>query len=251
MGDANGDGRVDISDGVWIQRHAYAGGPRPACDAAVDILGEGIHETGNSVNIWSYLFTGAVADLGTHAGGGCEAWNDVGESPPCARAKLSFEVPGKAEGGSGEKAGFTAEVMLSTAGLEHGPDAWSFGVSADGCSVTTAATDGTAAADAFDDPPGQRDMGFAVAEVTGDGGAVSAVVLSWMEREWLTSEEDPVSVLQLVVEADAPQSGCGTCTLTFSDAMQGSGQPVQTVISLDGWSYWPTVEGATVNICAN
>lgn len=251
MGDANGDGVVDISDGVWIQRHAYAGGPAPACAAAADLLGYGDVETASSVNLWYYLFTGTVEELPELPSDACAARDDVGAPPPCAVVELAVGGPNRAEGGPGSEVSFEVVVTLHSEGLDGGPDAWSFGVGADGCEVAAATTRDTAAADAFDSPPGIRSVGFERSEIVDGGGAVSAVVASWLEPVKLEGQEEPRPVLRLTVRGTAPDRGCDGCRVFFDGDQVGSGQPVANVVSVDGWSYLPTLAETTIKVCSN
>jgi hypothetical protein len=78
-GDANEDGRVDLSDGVALLRSLFLDGEPSRCDAAADADDNGRLEVSDSIAIFSFLFRGArplpapFPSCGTRTGGpGCE-----------------------------------------------------------------------------------------------------------------------------------------------------------------------------------
>ncbi|MBN1441465.1 MAG: lamin tail domain-containing protein [Planctomycetes bacterium] len=60
-GDANTDGAVDLSDGVFILNYLFTGGRTPDCFDAADTDDNGTLELTDAVRIFSYLFLGAAA----------------------------------------------------------------------------------------------------------------------------------------------------------------------------------------------
>jgi hypothetical protein len=230
FGDANGDGRTDISDGVWLARNELSGGPAPACGPCVDFQGkERYGDVGHAAAIWYYLFSGTMSvlpDVPEDA-----AIVAPGAPPECASVDLGFEVVSPT----------SVAVTLETGGLSA--EAWSYGVTDDGCTIVGATTAGTDAADALDAPAGLRTRGFDRTDAV-NGAATSAVVLSWRDPVSLPSD-GPRRVAMLTLQ---PGSGC-ECTLSFSDSTVGRGQPVQLAVTEAGWSFVPDVHPATVRTC--
>jgi hypothetical protein len=248
--DANGDGSVDIADGMWIQRWAYGGGPAPVCYEAVDLFEYDQVGTEASANLWSYLFTGVTKELPVLPAGACESRNDVGAPPPCGQVQLSVSGPAETRGSAGGSGSLDVQIELLVNELDPGPDAWSIGVGTEGCQIVAATTVGTVAADGFETQPGLRDTGFAHTEVTEGGGAVSAVVLSWLRPIRLPVGE-AAAILALTVEGQLPASGCSECRVFVDDGQRGTGQPVTNVVSIDGWSYPPSREDSVFQLCAD
>ncbi|MGH9360860.1 MAG: hypothetical protein ACRD2T_03020 [Thermoanaerobaculia bacterium] len=60
-GDANADGRVDLSDGVSLIQHVFLGGPDGGCALALDIDGSGKLDFQDFVSLASYLFAEELA----------------------------------------------------------------------------------------------------------------------------------------------------------------------------------------------
>ena len=120
--------------------------------------------------------------------------------------------------------------------IASGVQGWSLSVAADdGMALTGATTAGTAGASALVDSAGVQSGGFEKTEtvdpaLNGQGqGAVSAVVLSFTQPITL----DPIgsaTVLALELAATAPATG----NIAWRDGMQGSGQPVQNVATIEG-----------------
>ncbi|MBI4604446.1 MAG: PD40 domain-containing protein [Planctomycetes bacterium] len=57
-GDPNGDGGVDISDGVKILNHLFLGAPAPECLAAADVNGDGGVDISDASYLFNHLFLG-------------------------------------------------------------------------------------------------------------------------------------------------------------------------------------------------
>jgi hypothetical protein len=231
--DANGDGHVDIDDGVRIVRRSLSGGAPVACEGQGDLLGSGDVAFEAAATVWSALFLGTVATLPERT---CGTRLEAGPPPSCTPVELAIEAPKSATGS------FTADVVLRT---DLGPDAWSFGVAADGCRISDVGRGETASASTFDDPPGIVEAGLFDARLV-VGGAVSAVVPSWKDPVTLDAAAG-VSLLKLRIEPTA--SACGTCTLSLVSDLQGPGQPVAVVVGRDGWSFPPTTRDAGVRLC--
>ncbi len=57
-GDANGDGIVDIADGVYLLQHLFMGGKAPVCSRAVNVNGDGRVDVSDGVYLLQWLFGG-------------------------------------------------------------------------------------------------------------------------------------------------------------------------------------------------
>ncbi len=57
-GDANMDGTLDISDGIYIKNYLYHGGPRPSCLDGADANDNGIVDVNDALYLENYLFSG-------------------------------------------------------------------------------------------------------------------------------------------------------------------------------------------------
>lgn len=55
-GDANGDGRVDIGDMIWILQYQFAEGPAPSCVKTADVDDSGGLDIGDPISGLNYLF---------------------------------------------------------------------------------------------------------------------------------------------------------------------------------------------------
>lgn len=233
-GDANSDGAVDISDGVALLSHLFRGGPAPTCTAAADVLLDNVIEAGDATGIWYNLFAGNTY-LPTLDAGACTT--PVNQAAACNDGlTMGIDAPATGVGPT------TVQVTLTAPTLPT--EAFSLGVAADGCSITDATLAQTVVADRRDTPPGQRNGGFALAELT-SGGAVAAVVMDLNGDTTLSPSSAAQPILSLTVEASA----CGTCTLRLTDTLQGRGAPVGLVVTAGGRSYTPASTGASLELC--
>src|SRR2546422_465402 len=57
-GDANGDGRVNISDPIFINNWLFSGGTRPGCIEAADANDDGAVNSADSTYLYNFLFQG-------------------------------------------------------------------------------------------------------------------------------------------------------------------------------------------------
>jgi hypothetical protein len=130
-------------------------------------------------------------------------------------------------------------------------EAWSFGVLASGGGgIASATTSGTVAADVSEDPPGLRTTGFETTQIVNSGqGAVSAVSLSLIAPVALDPSGNPYTVLDLSLEGIAPPIGTSeSWELSFTDGLSGAGQPVDTVVAVDGLSFVPSLSAYRVEV---
>ncbi|MBP7751960.1 MAG: dockerin type I repeat-containing protein, partial [Planctomycetes bacterium] len=68
-GNANGDGKLDLADGIFILNYLYRGGREPGCEAALDANGDGLVDASDAVYIihWQFL-DGPAPELGEECG---------------------------------------------------------------------------------------------------------------------------------------------------------------------------------------
>jgi hypothetical protein len=127
-------------------------------------------------------------------------------------------------------------------------EARSLGVQASGNGTLTDATvQGTVGADVSAAPPGLRNTGFESTELAA-AGAVSAVDLSFTMPIALPDGSSN-TVLSLIFGGTAPAAGSSEIWgLQFVDGIQGSGQPVQNIVSVDGLSFVPAFENYQVEV---
>ena len=140
----------------------------------------------------------------------------------------------------------TVHFAIRSRGLASGVQGWSVSVAGDArLAIVGATTDGTDAADVNGDPPGLRNTGFEVSELTirsqpgsacdGLEGAVSAVVLSFVMNITLDADGDN-RILSLDVESTDAVLVDGSVggVVQWKDGCQGSGQPVNNVATVGG-----------------
>jgi len=202
-GDGNGDGAVDLADVLLILRHVAEAGPAPVCTAGVDLIPDGKIELDDAFSLLLYLYEGSFLLPEADCSG-----SGALPGPACVQAEARLV----------EEEGAVWLQLRSAARIE----AWS--VSLGGCAVTSATTDGTAAASVA--LGGLRDLGYDATFLT-DAGVVSAVLLDELEPVALPTDVwSPVLRLQV--------QDC--CTLKLG-TLQGPGQPVESLLVVDGAAY--------------
>ncbi len=237
MGDANGDGAVDVSDGLFLGRSLFAGGAAPVCDAAADVLGDGVVDAADGVSVFRSLYAGTFP-LPALAEGACASVRSPAPPEVCAPVALAVSAPAKAIGA------FDASITLTSPGLDV--QGWQLSLTATGCSVSAVDLSGTIAAYTTDG--GLRREGFAESGTTKDG-AWSGVALGWKGDAAAPASADTAKLLTVHVAASPPASGCAPCVLTLADGQSAPGGALRNVVSSAGWSYRPTLGSATVDVC--
>jgi hypothetical protein len=217
-GDSNADGVVDLADVVGYRDFLFAGGAEPACPAAAEVLGFEA-EAGNLWTTLSYAFDGKTI---------------VDSGPACALAERSDDVCA----GSVELVPTSRGIELRGVDEEGAVQAWSFGVEAEGCTITAATVAGTAGALEIDG--GHRRGGYEHTVVK-DGRAVTGVLLDGFARKGLPKGEHVL----LAIEYD----DCAACTVRVVDGVKGSGRPVPAVVVIDGKAVVPKLGEATFERC--
>jgi hypothetical protein len=175
---------------------------------------------------------------------------------------FNVEAPAGVTGPAGEPVQYEALCRIRTTANtgSDGAEAWSMGVSAQNGRIVGATVEGTAgdlvANGGFRDP----ESGFEKTELTsgpGNEGAVSAVVLS--QSNTTLPPAGTLPVLRLTVEAEAAEPGTGDAgeevcepvqaLISYTDGLEGSGQPVVNKVSWRGVDVLPTLVAGTTDIC--
>lgn len=245
-GDANRDGVLDVADPVRTLRALMDAGPAFGCADAQDAgYRDGLVDLGDALSLLYHLFVGnsALPD------GDPDCVDPAAiEEAPCGRFLLAVEGESSA---TAAQAGGSVELEATV--RLYNPDlpvqAWSLGLSAEGCSLVGASEAGTASADVRLDAAGRRDEGWHRSDLV-DGRVLSSTVVSWARDLALPAQEEPWTLLSVAVQANAPASGCAPCTLRLEDGLAGVGQPVALTLSVAGRSVPPPTAALVVEVCA-
>ncbi len=100
-GDANCDGRSDISDSVWTLNYLFGGGSRPCCGDSADVNDDGKVDISDPIRELNYLFQGGPAppSPGPDLPCGVDPTNDDNdERLPCAYPEATCAPPPPAGG---------------------------------------------------------------------------------------------------------------------------------------------------------
>lgn len=143
---------------------------------------------------------------------------------------------------------------LTTSGLdpdEPGVQGWSFGVLPRGpCRIggyfTHRMASGSLGVGGL-----VQEVGFSRTDILDDGaGIIQGVVLSFTTPVTLSPADSPHDLLGLYIETGVPEGDeCQTCTLTYTDRLQGDGQPVAVIVTVDGESNIPRWSNKEIQIC--
>ena len=218
-GDSNADGAVDLADVVGYRDFLFAGGAEPACPEAANVLA---FELSQAANLWAtlaYAFDGKAV---------------LADAPACELAKRSEDVCA----GELELVPTSEGIELHGVAEEGAVQAWSFGVEAEGCTISAATTAGTAAALEIDG--GHRRGGYDHTEVK-DGRALTGVLLDGFARRGLPKGDN---VLLAIEYGD-----CASCTVRVVDGVKGSGRVVPAIVVIDGKAVVPKLGEATFESC--
>ena len=136
--------------------------------------------------------------------------------------------------------------VLGTSDNAHGEgaQAFSFGVTAQGGSITAITTDGSDAA-------GLLDGGFETTELTsgeGNAGAICGMILSFEQNVTLAASGDS-SLATLTVESTV--SDGGSVALSYANGLVGGGQPVRNAVTWRSETVVPTLGRASYAVAAD
>ena len=81
-GDANGDGRQDLADPVWMLVGLFLGGPFPPCKEAADVNDDGSRNITDAIYSLSWHFLGGPAPRGPFPGCGYDPDSTPESCPP-------------------------------------------------------------------------------------------------------------------------------------------------------------------------
>jgi hypothetical protein len=241
-GDANGDGHVDVSDGAYLARYAFAAGPAPVCAAGVDLVPDGEFNVGDILGVWYSLGPKSAPYRPDVSAEDCPEVART-TAPPCADGlTLAVSAPARVTGAVGAAVPFDATVSVESP--ELAVEGWSFTVSADGCTFVSGTTAGTEAADRADGTGGLREGGVAWQSVTAAEAQV-LTVLDWRKQGTLpTGAAHTVHTFSVLA---TPGASCGTCTLTLTAGDPVAG--VESVVSGAGYRYVPALGSVSVEVC--
>jgi len=228
MGDANGDGRVDLSDPIVVLRYMTEGGEEPVCLEATDLIPDGKWEADDGFTLLAHVTEGAFVIPGAKRS---RCASDTPHAfPACEDLGVSFTPSGQDN-----------HVLVGLAGTATAVEAWHLNLSSSDCTITAVTPAGTASASQHEDSQGLRDVGYNLSYVTG-GNALSSVVLDFQEATAL-SLDPRVGTAVLDITLD----GC-KCSLSADTPVEGAGLLLPSHLVIDGASF-PVTGSATVNSC--
>lgn len=231
---------MDVSDGAYLARALLAGGPAPACDAAVNLVPDSTVNLGDVPAIWYSVGAKSAPYRPTVTAEDCPLV-ERGVEPPCGDGlALGVDAPAQATGSGA--ATFSATVTITSPAVAV--EAWSFTLQATGCTIDAGTSAGTDAADVADGTGGLRADGVAWQSVT----PAEAQVLTVLD--WRTQATLPVGGARAVhtfTVSGTPTASCAPCTLTLVPGDAATG--VESVVSAEGWRYVPALGGATIGLC--
>jgi hypothetical protein len=239
-GDINGDGVLDVADAIALQNNMFRGMIAPACRQAADWNNDGRVEADDASRITTYLVTGAQQrrTLPNNACDSANYWPDG----QCAPLALEIQAPNRVTSGD-----ISVKFAIRSPVLEV--QGWSLSLYSDGCTITSASPEGTTAAEVWDDPPGIRHLGYNASRVVTDG-AISYVILSFVEDITLDARAQATTILTVELQAGVPASGCTECKILGGGGLSWLGEPIDTTIVAAGYAYQPAVPEAVVQVCA-
>lgn len=240
IGDANGDGVVDIADAIALQNHLFRAGLAPACRAAANFDGDSRVEMDDAERISMYLLTGKQIPrvLGAHECDSTTYWPEG----QCAPLALDLIAPLRVTSDH-----FLAQVVLRSPVLAV--QGYSLSLEATDCELSKVTPEDTIAAEVWDRPPGIRHLGWATTPLV-DGGAIAYLILSFTDDIYFPTSEEPTSILSADVHASVPFSGCRTCKISVRDGLSWNGQPINTTIAANGRAFVPALPSIEVEVCA-
>jgi hypothetical protein len=156
-----------------------------------------------------------------------------------------------------QTAGATVQVeavaRLASSGIvtEDGAQGWSVSLEATGWRIAAATTDGTAAdlRNTMD-----SESSFLLTEILGGGtGVVSTVGLDLVGSTTLAPSGE-VDILRVTLEGVVPEPvdfDCvpAVCELAYVNGGQGSGEPVENLVTYRGESFFPSLGSSETSIC--
>jgi hypothetical protein len=240
LGDVNADGIVDVSDPIAFENYLFQFGPDPVCREAADVNDDGLIELDDATVIVSYLVPGTqnIGLLDPSACANTMPWPEG----PCAPLALELEAPARVT-----TARFQARLAIRSPTLAV--QGWSASIRGRDCDLVAVTTDGTVAAEIWDDPPGLRHLGYSAAVVV-PRGAIAYVTLSVTSEVTLPPSDAPQAILAMEIEGTVPASGCTRCELEVGDGLRWTGEPIDTAITAAGNTYRPEPPSKLIEVCA-
>jgi hypothetical protein len=225
-GDFNGDGLANVADAVAIEAHLFRAGPAPVCSEAADFNRDTRLEADDATTLTTWLTTGGQVLTGYLRDSACDDISTYWPSAPCAPLAWIWLEP------SAGDAPLSAKIRIAIDHPTVDVQGWSTSIGASGCTIDAITTEGTVAAEVWDEPPGLRHLGYN-ASLPVEHGAISYVIMSFSEPVVIAADSTPTPVLELSVSATA----CGRCQLGVIDGLSWTGEPIDSVIVANGVGY--------------
>ena len=166
----------------------------------------------------------------------------------CGPPSFALEFSGASDqaGCAGDTSSASVDCVLVTSDnfSGEGAQSHSFGVSAQGGTITAISTDGSDAAALLSG-------GFEINELTsgaGNEGAISAMILSF-EQNTMLPANGSASLATVTVESAISEGG--SVELSFVNGLSGSGLPISCVATWQGNTYRPTLGRVSYSLSAD
>ena len=135
-------------------------------------------------------------------------------------------------------------VTRNTRQVREGAEAWSLGISADGCAITDAITTGTESHVDPEQTLPESPNAFVHLEYTANQ-VVLAVVRDFRSRQTLAPQDSPHDLLLLQLEG-LLEGSCDSCVLRYVDGLRGSGRNVDNAVTADLKSVRPSLGSSRI-----
>jgi hypothetical protein len=272
-GDANGDGLVNIADGVFILRNCFIGGAVVPCADACDTNDSGSVDLADAMGIFMFVTMDSPAPRAPYPDCGddltvddlrCDEYDIMRDlcaapAPVCCptNAEYAYSIIGGAVAVASPGTGTSIAQRVSlTVPDPSSVEGWSLSILVSGdssCRLLDWTVDGTEAASVIEG--GSLVDGFVRTELLdfdgiGPTGLISSVVLAISSHVALSASDSPFALLGLTLTGMVPgRGGCNSCTIDFSDGLEGAGEEIQNFVIDAGRSIKPTTTLTEVHFC--
>lgn len=263
-GDSNADNSINITDGVYIVHHLFRGGPPPPCQDSADTNDDGQLNITDTIYVLNWLFLGGFEPPapGPHDCGpdptqdnlACEYYEHC-EPPPLPPPppppetdededyELELDAPDAIVGDPGNLEQAPLTLWLKP---KDDVEGWSLGLAAsstDDCSIADA-TEG--------EMVGNQAEFIHVEQTDGNEGVVTAGLMEVNEPYDPFNTLDPCqshALLEVVIEVPIPEEGTEMVIVQVVDGLEGSGEPVESVVVVGGTSIKPKKGRVKIPVC--
>jgi len=270
-GDSNANGTVNIADAVYTLQHLFAGGPPPPCDDSTDTNGDEQLDIADAVYVLQWLFaagpippppgpyvcgpdpTQGYYNLTCNSYPPCSSPPQPPPPPPPPPPEtdededyeLELDAPSVIVGDPGNLEQAPLILWLRTKDDVEGLSCGLAASSTDDCSII-GATEGELVGEAAE---------YIHVEQTdrdGNEGVVAAILMEVNEPYDQYNTLDPCqshALLEVIIEVPIPEEGAETVVVQVVDGLEGSGEPVQSVVVVDGQSIRPKKGRVEIPVC--